>query len=77
MVEARQLSKGMGHLIKFMRRTISKIPPDTNEAEAKASLLHQLQSFLEEKVLFARESIAGYVTSSIRDNDVVLVTTSD
>ena len=72
LVECRELSRGMGNLIKFMRLSISKIAPDTNEAEAKAGLLAKLQTLLEERVVYAAESIAKYVITTIRDGDVIL-----
>ena len=62
----------MGNLIKFMRYSISKIPPEVNEAEAKEVLLGKLQSFLEERIIYAAENIAKYVISTIRDGDVIL-----
>mmetsp|Transcript_8740 Transcript_8740/g.12127 ORF Transcript_8740/g.12127 Transcript_8740/m.12127 type:complete len:507 (+) Transcript_8740:26-1546(+) len=71
-VESRQLSKGMGNLIKFLRLCISKISPESSEADAKAFLLEKLHSFLEDRIIFAAESIAKYVISAIRDDDVVL-----
>lgn len=62
----------MGNLIKFMRFSVSKISPEISEAEAKHILLEKLQSFLEERIVFAAENIAKYVISTIRDGDVIL-----
>lgn len=72
LVESRELSRGMGNLIKFMRFSVSKISPEISEAEAKHILLEKLQSFLEERIVFAAENIAKYVISTIRDGDVIL-----
>mmetsp|Transcript_4327 Transcript_4327/g.7095 ORF Transcript_4327/g.7095 Transcript_4327/m.7095 type:complete len:532 (+) Transcript_4327:77-1672(+) len=72
LVECRQLSRGMGNLIKFLRYSVSKISPEISEAEAKEILLGKLQSFLEEKVLYAAENITRYVASAIREHDVIL-----
>ena len=72
LVECRELSRGMGNLIKYMRYYISKISPEVNEAVAKEVLLGKLQSFLEERIIFAAENIAKYVISTIRDGDVIL-----
>lgn len=55
-----------------MRYCISKISPEINESEAKVILMNKLQTFLEERVIFASESIAKYVSQSIRENDVIL-----
>lgn len=62
----------MGNLIKYMRFSISKIAPEVSEAEAKGVLLDKLQSFLEERIVYAAENIAKYVISTIRNNDVIL-----
>ena len=62
----------MGNLIKYMRFSVSKISPEISEAEAKHILLEKLQSFLEERIVFAAENIAKYVISTIRDGDVIL-----
>jgi len=72
LVESRELSRGMGNLIKYMRFSVSKISPEISEAEAKHILLEKLQSFLEERIVFAAENIAKYVISTIRDGDVIL-----
>lgn len=72
LVESRELSRGMGNLIKFIRFSISKVPLEASEAEAKSMLLAKLQSFLEERIVDAAENIAKYVISTLRDNDVVL-----
>lgn len=62
----------MGNVIKFVRSTISKISPELSEADAKASLLSDIRSFIDDKIVFARESVARYVTQTINDDDVIL-----
>lgn len=62
----------MGNLIKYLRFSVSKVPLDASEAEAKSMLLSKLQSFLEERVIDAAENITKYVISTLRDGDVVL-----
>jgi translation initiation factor eIF-2B subunit delta len=63
---------GMGNLIKFLRFAISRVPPEISEAEAKSLLISQLRSFLEERILFAREAIIQVCTDTIRDGDIIL-----
>lgn len=58
----------MGNLIKYLRFSVSKISPEMNEAEAKAVLMGKLQSFLEDRVIYAAESISNYFTSTLRDS---------
>jgi translation initiation factor eIF-2B subunit delta len=72
LVESRDLSRGMGTLIKYLRFSVSKVPMEASEAEAKSALLAKLQGFLEERMVYAAENIAKYVISTLRDGDVVL-----
>jgi translation initiation factor eIF-2B subunit delta len=72
LVECRQLSKGMGNIIKFLKACVSRISPETSEADAKSILLAKVQSFIDERIEFAAESIADFVTSIINDGDVIL-----
>eukprot|EP01038_Epipyxis_sp_PR26KG_P008140 gene8140-11019_t len=71
-VDCRPLCKGMGNFIKFVRHIISQIPPDINESEAKSILLSKLQNFLDDRIIYAAESISTNISSLIRDNDVIL-----
>ena len=72
LVHCRQHSMGMGNVIKYIRYEIMHIAPEFNESEAKAHLTAKLQSFLEERIVYARESIVRYMASTIKDDDVVL-----
>eukprot|EP01034_Spumella_vulgaris_P030861 gene30861-38143_t len=45
---------------------------ELNESEAKAVILEQLKSFIEERIQFAGDNIAKSVSSVIRDKDVLL-----
>ena len=62
----------MGNLIKYLRFSVSKVPLEASEAEAKSMLLTKVQAFFEERIIFAAENIAKYVISTLRDGDVVL-----
>lgn len=62
----------MGNVIKFVKSCISTSPIDMNEAEAKAAILNSLKSFLDERIVFAGDSIAKHILSTMRDNDVVV-----
>jgi translation initiation factor eIF-2B subunit delta len=72
LVNCRQHSMGMGNLIKYIRHEISHIAPEHSEADAKAYLTDKLTIFLEERIVYARESITKYCGSAIRDGDVIL-----
>lgn len=72
LVDARPLSKSMGNVIKYVRHCISKVKIETSEADAKVEILEKLKSFIEDRIQFAGDSIARYITSIIRDGDVLL-----
>ena len=48
----------MGNLIKYIRYEISHISPELNEADAKSYLLGKIYTFLEERIVLARERSA-------------------
>ena len=72
LVNSRQHSMGMGNVIKYIRYEISHINPEFSEAGAKAHLNNKLQSFLEERIVYARESIVKFMSTTIKDDDVIL-----
>jgi translation initiation factor eIF-2B subunit delta len=72
LVSCRQHCMGMGNLIKQLRFSISNIRADRSEVESKAGLRRMLENFLEERILFARQSIINHVTAMIKENDVIL-----
>jgi len=72
LVQCRQLSLGMGNLIKFLRTCIAKLPIDATIDTARGTLLGKLQNFSEERVAQARLTIAKKVQGVIQDGDVIL-----
>jgi translation initiation factor eIF-2B subunit delta len=62
----------MGNIIKYLRFVISQIPPDESEADAKSHLVEKLNLFLEERIVFAQDSICTHCADIIRDNDVIV-----
>jgi translation initiation factor eIF-2B subunit delta len=72
LVHCRQHSIGMGNIIKYLRFIISNIDPELSELLAKEYIINSLQTFFDERISYARRSIATYFTSAIRDGDVVL-----
>ena len=63
---------GMGNLVKYLRHEISQLSPELSEAESKSQLIQSLNSFLEERVIYARQSIIKDCVSIIKENDVIL-----
>ena len=72
LINCRQHCIGMGNLIRYIRYAISHTPPDMNEADAKGKLISLLHTFLEERIIFARDSISRVCTSAIQDGDVIV-----
>lgn len=72
LVDCRQLSKGMGNIIRYIRLCVSKVTPDLSEDQSKSFIVSKLQSFLDDKILFAGESISKTLIGSIHDDDVVM-----
>ena len=75
-VDSRQISVGMGNIIKYLRSAISCLPPDLTETEAKSRLTKTLKIVIEEKIVYARESIITHVLHLIKENDVILTHSS-
>ena len=72
LVHCRLHSIGMGNIIKYLRFIISNVNPELSESAAKESIVNSLLTFFEERITFARKSIATYFTSALRDGDVIL-----
>ena len=72
LVECRQHCMGMGNLHKMLRHTISRVPVEMSESEAKAVLINKLHAFFEERIYYARGSIGNSVCSIVQDHDVIL-----
>ncbi len=69
---SRAHSMAMGNIIKYLRFVISQILPDESEADAKSHLIEKLNSFMEERIIFARDSICKHSADIIRDSDVIV-----
>jgi translation initiation factor 2B subunit (eIF-2B alpha/beta/delta family) len=73
-VDARQLSKGMGNIIRYTRFVISNISPELSDTESKSIICDKLQVFLDEKIIYAAQSIAIKIATSVIDEDDVILT---
>jgi translation initiation factor eIF-2B subunit delta len=62
----------MGNIIRYLRQSISKVSPELSEFDAKQTLLSKMQTFLDEKMLYAADSITNCVSSTINEDDVIL-----
>jgi translation initiation factor eIF-2B subunit delta len=68
----RPLSISMGNAIRFLKARIAKLAVSLPEAEAKASLVAEIDKFMQEKIVFADKEIVKHAVTKIRDGDVLL-----
>ncbi|EOY04267.1 NagB/RpiA/CoA transferase-like superfamily protein isoform 4 [Theobroma cacao] len=72
LIECRPLSISMGNAIKFLKSQIAKLPLSLSESEAKASLMLDIDRFINEKIILADKVIVKHAVTKIRDGDVLL-----
>lgn len=72
LITCRPLSISMGNAIRFLKSRIAKLAVTLPEAEAKASLVADIDTFMLEKIVFADKEIVKHAVTKIRDGDVVL-----
>ena len=70
--EARQYSMGMGNIVKYIRHLINGLSADLSEADAKTKLLNDIDAFVRNRLVLARESIAIECETMFRNGDVIL-----
>ncbi|XP_039048184.1 translation initiation factor eIF-2B subunit delta-like [Hibiscus syriacus] len=72
LIECRPLSNSMGNAIKFLKNRIAKLPLVLSESEAKATLMSDVDRFINEKIIIAEKVIVKHAVTKIRDGDVLL-----
>ncbi|KAK8555649.1 hypothetical protein V6N13_046176 [Hibiscus sabdariffa] len=72
LIECRPLSVSMGNAIKFLKNQIAKLPLALSESEAKATLVSDIDRFINEKIIVAEKVIVKHAVTKIRDGDVLL-----
>lgn len=72
LIECRPLSITMGNAIRFLKTRITKLPLSLSESEAKSTLLSDIDSFINEKIILADKVIVKHAVSKVRDGDVLL-----
>eukprot|EP00884_Botryococcus_braunii_P018878 jgi/Botrbrau1/5674/Bobra.0071s0015.2 len=72
LVECRPLSVSMGNAIKFLKMQVSKVDPTMPQDEAKAMLVQKLDTFIQEKIIFARDVLVALAATKVEDGDTVL-----
>ncbi|BBN08581.1 translation initiation factor eIF-2B subunit delta [Marchantia polymorpha subsp. ruderalis] len=68
----RPLAISMGNAIKFLKTRVVNLAEELSEAEAKASLIAEIDRFIQEKILYADKEIVKHAVQKIRDGDVCL-----
>lgn len=72
LIECRPLSISMGNAIRFLKTRITSLPLNLSEAEAKTSLISDIDRFINEKIILADKVIVKHAVTKIRDGDVLL-----
>ena len=72
LIDSRPQSMSMGNAIRYVKMKISKIGLGCAESRAKDQLVHDIDSFIQERIEFADEVIASHGVSKIHHNDVIL-----
>lgn len=72
LVGCRPLSVGMGNGIKYLKTCISKLELGMPESAAKATVCHLIDSYVQEKIVFAGELLARQALAKLRHDDVIL-----
>jgi len=70
--DCRPKSISMGNAIKYIKSQIYALPETISENEARELLLEKVETFLQEKIVFAGQVIADRVVEKIVDGDVIL-----
>jgi len=62
----------MGNAINFIKREIPKTQNCNTEEEAKERLIHLVDNYIKERIIWADKAIADYGVTKINDGDVIL-----
>ncbi|EIE24925.1 translation initiation factor [Coccomyxa subellipsoidea C-169] len=72
LVECRPLSVSMGNAIKYLKLQAKPQPLSLYLYEAKAHLIEKLDTYVQEKIVFAGDMLASNAIAKIEDGDVIL-----
>ncbi|CAK3858941.1 translation initiation factor eif-2b delta subunit like [Lecanosticta acicola] len=68
----RPISESMGNAIRWLKKLIVEIDPDTSEQEAKDYLCDSIDRFIQERIMVTDQAIATTASKQIKDGSVVL-----
>lgn len=72
LVECRPLSTSMGNAIKFLKTRASQLEPTLADDKARASLVEDLDGYIQEKIVVADQVLVSKAVEKISDDDVIL-----
>lgn len=68
----REMCVSMRNAVRFVKRTISVLPPNAPEDENKKNVLSEIDNYKRQKISFAIKRIIDYFSNRIQDGDVIL-----
>lgn len=68
----RPISESMGNAIRWLKKLISPIDPDTDENQAKRYLCDSIDRFIQERIMVTDQAIASAACKQITEGSVVL-----
>lgn len=68
----RPISESMGNAIRYLKKLIVEVDPDTPEQEAKDYLCDEIDRFIRERITVTDQAIAASASLQIKDGSVVL-----
>lgn len=72
LVHCRPLSISMGNAIKYVKLQVSKIDPAAHEVDAKEELVEKINTYIQEKIVFADNVLVTNAVAKVYDDDVIL-----
>ncbi|CAM6090738.1 unnamed protein product [Calypogeia fissa] len=72
LANCRPLAVSMGNAIKFLKSRIVNLSGTISDAEAKSTLISEINRFIQEQIVYADKEIVKHAVQKIRDGDVCL-----
>mmetsp|Transcript_15004 Transcript_15004/g.42512 ORF Transcript_15004/g.42512 Transcript_15004/m.42512 type:complete len:443 (+) Transcript_15004:324-1652(+) len=72
LIQCRPHSITMGNAIKHVRHSITLLPPDISETDAKATLHETIDAYINANILLAQEEIVRHASGKIAEGDTIL-----
>eukprot|EP00163_Fabomonas_tropica_P024218 TRINITY_DN4186_c0_g1_i10.p1 TRINITY_DN4186_c0_g1~~TRINITY_DN4186_c0_g1_i10.p1 ORF type:complete len:565 (+),score=129.35 TRINITY_DN4186_c0_g1_i10:1045-2739(+) len=76
-IDCRPLCTSMGSAIKHLKTEIANLAPDMSEDEAKHDIIDSIDTYIQERILFAGAVISSTAADKISNGDVILTYSYD